>query len=287
LEKKFITIASKLGIPSISLLDFWTNYTWRFSDELGNLAYVPDKIAIMDQYTFDEMVREGFDPTRLVITGQPVFDDLAEWRKSFSPSRSKEIRRSLGLKTDELFVLFASQPLTSLYGSDVLEDRYLGFDEWTVLAMLIDTLEEIKTESGANIHLVIRPHPRESADMFQDYRSDFIPISIVHQGTARSQVMAADLVIGMNTELLVEACYLGCIAVSLQPGLRHPDRLPTNRLGFSRAVYDPKEIKPVIHELLLDEKIRDQMKSKVKEFRLAGKATGNVARIIYEMLQIN
>jgi hypothetical protein len=287
LEKQFISIAAEFEIPSLSLLDFWTNYTWRFSDDQGNLDYMPDKIAVMDQYAFDEMVREGFDPESLVITGQPVFDDLAEWQNSFSPARSKEIRMSLGLEADEYFVLFASQPLTSLYGTDILEERYLGFDEWTVLELLIDSLERIKEETAANIHLVIRPHPRESAEMFQGFNSDLIPISVVHGGTARSQVMAADLVIGMNTELLVEACYLGCIAVSLQPGLRHPDRLPTNRLGFSRAVYDPMEIVPVIHELLLDENARNQMKENVKDFRLAGKATGNVVRLLYEMIQFD
>jgi len=86
--------------------------------------------------------------------------------------------------------------------------------------------------------------------------------------------MAADLVVGMNTELLVEACYLGCITLSLQPGLRHPDRLPTNRLGFSRAVYQENEIKPALLELLLNEKSRDAVL----------KSAVNVARLIYEMI---
>lgn len=287
LEKQFISIATVLGIPSLSLLDFWTNYSWRFSDGDGNLDYVPDKIAIMDQYAFDEMVREGFDPEKLVITGQPVFDDLAEWREAFSPRRCAEIRDTLGVKEDELFVLFASQPLTSLYGTDVLEEKYLGFDEWTVLESLIENLERIKITSDAKIHLVVRPHPRESSALFSNYRSDILSITVVNSGTARSQVMAADLVVGMNTELLVEACYLGCIVLSLQPGLRHPDRLPTNRLGFSRAVYDPMEIKPVLEELLLNKKARKEMLEHVSKFRLMGKSTGNVVRLIYDMLNLN
>ncbi len=287
LEKQFISIAAELGIPSLTLLDFWTNYSWRFSDQDGNLVYVPDKIAIMDGYAFNEMVLEGFDPERLVITGQPVFDDLAAWHEAFSPRRRTEVRESLGVEEQEYFVLFASQPLTSLYGTDVLEEKYLGFDEWTVLESLIENLEKIKLETGAKIHLVVRPHPRESASLFMSYHSDVLPITVVDSGTARSQVMAADLVVGMNTELLVEACYLGCIVISLQPGLRHPDRLPTNRLGFSRAVYNQKEIKPLLEELLLDKDARKKMLDNVSRFQLTGKSTGNVVRLIYEMVNIN
>lgn len=283
LEKQFIAAAQD-RIPSLSLIDFWTNYTWRFCDQDGALVYVPDKIAIMDKFTFDEMVREGFDPAKLVITGQPVFDDLAEWRQTFSPQKRYTVREALGVAATEILVLFTSQPLTSLYGTDVLEEKYLGFDEWSVLEALIQNLEAIKVESGAKIHLVIRPHPRENPGLFRDYQSDLFPITVVESGTARSQVMAADLVVGMNTELLVEACYLDCITLSLQPGLRHPDRLPTNRLGVSRAVYCVEEIKPALEELLLNETSRAKVLKSVRNFKLKAKSTGKVVRLIYEML---
>jgi len=284
LERLFIGTAAKIGLPSLSLIDFWTNYTRRFSQDGKNLTHVPDKVAIMDEYAFDEMVQEGFDPVKLVITGQPAFDDLADWRNEFSLERRDEIRKELGLQEGELFILFASQPLTSLYGTDNIKEEYLGFDEWTVLGTLIQIFEEIKVEVAAKIHLVIRPHPREEIGLFKDYSSQVIPITLVESGTARSQVMAADLVVGMNTELLVEACYLGCITLSLQPGLRHPDRLPTNRLGFSRAVYQDDEIKPALLDLLLNEKLRAAMVENVKKFTLRGKSAVIVARLIFEMI---
>jgi hypothetical protein len=88
----------------------------------------------------------------------------------------------------------------------------------------------------------------------------------------------------MNTELLVEACYLDCITLSLQPGLRHPDRLPTNRLGVSRSIYRPELIKPALEDLLLNESARDEMLKKVSTFKLKTKSTGNVVGLIYEML---
>jgi len=284
LEMVFIRAAAQTGIPSLSLIDFWTNYTRRFSQDGKSLTHVPDKIAIMDEYAFDEMVQEGFDPMKLVITGQPAFDDLADWRRDFSSVRRDEIRQELGIREGQRFILFASQPLTSLYGTDNIQEEYLGFDEWTVLGTLIQKLEEINLEVGANIHLVVRPHPREEISLFRDFSSQVIPITLVESGSARSQVMAANLVVGMNTELLVEACYLGCITLSLQPGLRHPDRLPTNRLGFSRAVYQENEIKPAVMELLLNDGSRAAVLENVKKFKLRGKSAINVVRLIYEMI---
>jgi hypothetical protein len=286
LEKQFIVGARQIGLPSLSLVDFWTNYTWRFSDNAGNLVYLPDKIAVMDEYACQEMIREGFDPSGLVNTGQPVFDDLADWRAQFSIQRRDEIRTQLGVRAGELLVLFASQPLTSLYGTDTFQTKYLGFDEWSVLEDLIKSLEDIKAETDANIHLVIRPHPRETVGPFMDYRSDSYPITVVETGSGRSQVMAADLVVGMNTELLIEACYLGCITLSLQPGLRHPDRLPTNRLGFSRAVYNQEDIKPALRELLLDEAARSRMLENVSKFKLKSKSAWKVASLIYKMIDL-
>lgn len=287
LEKLFIATAAHIGLPSLSLIDFWTNYTWRFSDDDKNLVYLPDKIAVMDEFSLEEMVKEGFNPARLVITGQPAFDDLAAWRAEFSDRRRGEVRAGLGVNQDELLVLFASQPLTSLYGTDIVHEKYLGFDEWVVLDMLVRELEGLKTQTDTPIHLVIRPHPRESVDLFHDYSSEVFPITVVESGTARSQVMAADLVVGMNTELLVEACYLGCITLSLQPGLRYPDRLPTNRLGFSRAVYHREGIRPALMELLLDEDARKAMLENVKRFKLKGKSATNVVRQIYTMVGLN
>ncbi len=284
LEKRFIATASVIGLPSLSLLDFWLNYTWRFSNANGELAFLPDKIAVMDALARDEMIREGFDAARLVITGQPTFDDLADWRQRFSPQIRNEVRSSVGIQPNELFVLFASQPQSSLYGDDKINSNHIGFDEWDVLDALIGALEAIQRQSKTKLHLVVRPHPREAIELFQEIRSADLTISVTRAGGARRQVMAADLVVGMNTELLVEACYLGCIVLSLQPGLRHPDRLPTNRVGVSRAVYRYEDIQPALEELLFNKHIRQSMFDKLRGYKLETKAAPNVGQLIYQMI---
>jgi len=285
LEKRFIAAASRIGLPSLALLDFWLNYRLRFSNAAGELAFMPNKIAVMDALARDEMIREGFDPARIVITGQPTFDDLADWRQRFSPQLREEIRAAIGIQPDELFVLFPSQPQSSLYGDDKINGDHIGFDEWDVLKALIKALENLQHQNDAKIHLVVRPHPRETMELFQGFHSNQIIITVTTEGGARNQVMAADLVVGMNTELLVEACYLGCITLSLQPNLRHIDKLPTNRVGVSRAVYRYEDIQPALSELLFDANVRQRMFEKLESYKLESKAAGKVAQLIYDMIQ--
>jgi hypothetical protein len=98
--------------------------------------------------------------------------------------------------------------------------------------------------------------------------------------------MAADLVTGINSMLLVEACYLGCVTVSIQPGLRFPDALPTNDLGISRAVYRREEIKPVVEEMLLDRQARLAARWRVSSLHLDGGATRRVVNLVYQMIGI-
>lgn len=283
LEKTFIVAANDVSVPSLAVLDFWTNYAWRFSDTDGRLVYMPDRIAVMDERALDEMVADGFDRERLSITGQPAFDDLAIKRGLFTPDRRQVFRERLGISHQEKFVLFASQPLSFLYGTDPANPHYPGFDEQTVLRALIVALEQIASQSKQKIVLVIRPHPRESMEEYVNVQGHGIRILVSTEGESHDVVMAADLVIGMNTVLLVEACYLGCMTISLQPGLRLPDVLPTNAWGVSRAVYHAEEIQSAIEQMLLDPNIRRTTQAHLSTLQLDNGATQRVVKLIYKM----
>lgn len=283
LEKQFIAAAHEVGLPSLAVLDFWSNYKSRFSDPNGDLVYLPDRIAIMDDDARTEMIREGIDSTLLVVTGQPAFDSLASDREAFTAERRTLMREELGLGRDDLVVLFASQPLAQVCGVDPSNQRYPGYDERKVAKSLVTALERITDRAERPITLVIRPHPRESLDSFSEYRSDAVRISVSNKGSGREMAMAADLVTGMNTNLLLEACYLGCIVVSLQPGLRLPDVLPTNRSGLSRPVYREEEIEPVLEEMLLHSEARTAAKARLAGLQFDGSAAQRVLELAYRM----
>jgi len=286
-EQQFIAAAGDIGLPSLAILDFWTNYARRFSDAAGRLVYVPDRIAIMDERARAEMIIAGLDPARLVITGQPALDELTQWKSRFNPAQRQITRDALGVAADEKLILFASQPLAALDGKDTSNPHYFGYTEQTVLRALTMVLDQLAEERYLKIVLVVRPHPRESVEFLESIHCRNIRYVVTTTGEVRDLVMAADLVTGMNSTLLLEACYLGCITVSIQPGLRLPDPLPTNLWGISRAVYNEWEIKPVVEQMLLDEQARASAQARLLDLRSDDKATRRVTGLVYQMLKLD
>lgn len=274
----FFTLAARdLGIRSVALLDFWSNYARRFSDSAGDLRYLPDRIAVMDQYALKEMAEEGFPTQMLEITGQPAFDCLAQARAQFDRQKRQQIRSAYGVAPDGWLVVFASQPLREVYGS---ESAPLGYDERHVLDLLIVALENIQSQTQRAITLVVRPHPREKHIQAV---SQALNVRVVAEGGAAEWAMSADLVAGMNSVLLLEACLLGCAVVSLQPGLLLPDCLPSNAWGASQAVYDACAIEPTVRALLENAQTRENLVSKTQG--LAERLPEHAARNVVDLLR--
>lgn len=284
LERRFITAARRIGTPSLGLLDFWSNYVDRFGDAQGRLVYVPDLIAVMDETARAEMIDLGFDPERLVVTGQPAFDDLPLIREGFNTSRRRQIRHELGAAPGAKLVTFASQPMAAVFGASPMSRRYLGYTEHDVLRALIHALEGV-TERGVGIVLAIVPHPREDPRGLRALTSHEIDIVVSRTHLPLEVLMAADLVVGMNSIVLMEASYLGCLTLSLQPGLLGNDTLPTNRLGVSKAVYDAADIDSAVLDLLLDRAIRRRLRERVAGFRVDGDAAERVAELIHQLFE--
>ena len=284
LEIKFIHAARQLKIPYLAILDYWCNYSMRFSREEGDLKYVPDKIAIMDIAAYHEMIAEGFHPDNLIITGHPAFDALAECKSNFTSENRQKIRNSFHLKINELFIVFVSEPVSIFFGEDDSNPQFIGYTEKSVLNNLVTALEQISKDFNKRIVLLIRPHPREKPDDYEKITSNTIRIIVSKDHNPREIVMASDLVIGMTSELLVEACYLGCIVVSLQPEHRLKDVLPTNNHGFSIPVYSTEKIPDALKMTLIDPDTRSGIKNKLEHFKHDGHATNRVVNTIYQMI---
>jgi hypothetical protein len=280
-ETAFITVARESGIKTLAVLDYWNNYAIRFRDSRG-IPCLPDKIAVMDERARKEMIDEGFDPQSLIITGHPAYDDLNAWRENFSAEQGEAIRKQLGIAQDNFLVLFASEIQYATLPGDPF---YPGYTNREIITALIAALDVIAAETGRGITLLIRPHPRESTDLFEGLKGDLITVTVSGSGHGRDLALTADLVTGMTTNLLVEACYLGCIVLSLQHRPLLPDPLITNHLGVSRAVYEKKDFKPAVQEVLTDSGVRDHMRQKLQAFRTDGKAASRIVQLIRDMVQ--
>jgi hypothetical protein len=276
-ERVFLRWAAKASVPSVTVLDFWTHYAARFRDAKEARLILPSAVAVMDERTKREMVAEGFPPDRLVVTGQPAFDAIRAFRADWTEQKRSDVRKSLGAGPDCRVVLFASQPLVQIAG--LVDGAEVSVDERELLEAVARALEEIALLENLDILLAVRPHPRESLLPEELPRGNRVRSVCSTEGDAWPQALAADLVVGMTTVLLVEACLLGCVVVSVQPGGERNDPLPTNNTGGSVAVYDLAALRDTLRECLINDERRRQLREANADV-FTGSATARVLALI-------
>jgi len=277
LEKRFVMAARQAGCPSVGVLDFWSNYAARFADGDGGLSCAPDVLAVMDERAQSALSDAGV-ASELTITGQPAFDLLSERRQNFSEADRVAVRQALGVQPADFLILFVSQALDDLYGD---AKARLGFDQHDVRRLVIDTLAS--TRPARPLILAIRKHPREAGIPSDEHHH---ALTIVHDGTLDrwSSTMAADLVVGMNSVLLLEASYLGAPVLSLQPGLRVEDALPSNLSGGSAAAYQTGEAVRLLVDYVTDGDLRRRLRERAIAFAPDGRATERVCECVLQQL---
>lgn len=205
--------ARRKGIPSISVLDHWCNYTPRYSEK-ERLDSLPDAICIMDERARNEMIAEGFPPEILIVTGQPAFDEIIRSQKPALASLRKIGREHLGLPENIQVVGFVSEPLSQNFSGQ------RPYDELTVAEDLIDYFSQTDTL------LLFKRHPRDISGKFEELaslRPELLMREIGGDCPPREFVAACDLVIGMTSILLLESLILGLPVISFQPGTKKED----------------------------------------------------------------
>ncbi|MCH7744752.1 MAG: CDP-glycerol glycerophosphotransferase family protein [Chloroflexi bacterium] len=287
LEMQFIAEARRLGIPTLTVLDFWSNYVERFTGAANRalLGFLPDRIAIMDSRAQEEMESLGFPSDCLEITGQPAFDVLQNLRLASTSITRTAIRQTYSIGDSDLLVLYLSSPVSSHRGADESSSGYLGYTEHTSLRLLLDELETLSGELQGSIHLLVKPHPRDPADNFDGWKGNRVRLEVVSQADTRQLILASDLVVGTVSVALIESCLLGRPTISLQPGLKGEDMLPSNRWGATTAVYDARDLQKAIIDLLIDEYAQQSHLGNMPTELTDGRAAERVARVALDMIQ--
>jgi hypothetical protein len=282
-ERTAFISAHRLGIPSLALLDFWSNYRLRFVDQ-DNKLILPDHIAVMDELARADMLAAGFPAAVLIVTGQPAFDALAEARAAFTSKLRADARQALGIEKDELFVLYVSQPFADIYGSRKAARTALGYDEDEVLTLCRQALAVLADQHRLHCVLAIRPHPREPDEKFSETQGIGLRTVIWRKPDRLQAALTVDLVLGMSSVLLYEAACMGCAVVSVQPGLCTDDPLPSNRSGASLAVHKASGLGNALEKALFDEDWRKQRPISFDRKIEMPSATARVIREIEKLL---
>jgi len=284
IEQTIILAARKAKIPSLAILDFWVDYSSLFSDIYTgeSFRFLPDRIAILDKLAEEAMLREGFPRERLVITGNPYFDELVNMRDRFSEKDKRKVREDLSIDLESYLLLYASQPLEYHYGNK------LGYTEKTALRELLDAVSLLLGKR--NVNVLVKVHPREHKKDLEKITQGYnLPVVLNQSYPIRPAILASDAIISPLSTVLVESTYLDKPSISLQPGLKGDDLLITNQLGVTVPVYEHGKIGNILQRLLFDENYATELsqRGKRKGFSIDGKATERVTNLIYETLGLN
>ncbi len=196
------------GIPTISILDYWSNYKSRFW--LGNECVLPDYYFVMDEIAAREAAEDGIDPSIMRIVGQPGLDAYVD--RSMRPARNRKL-------------LFLSQPL-----SIVRQKRPLGYTEF-------DAAEGIlKAAASLGYRVEIKFHPKDTEEMrkrYEDFRVE---------GNLPELAAGYEAVVGMSTMGLLQCALLGIPVISYQPGFEGEDLCITNKLQITKGAFSYQEL---------------------------------------------
>ncbi len=279
-EKNLWRWARRQGIPSVAVLDQWQNYARRFSSCLtSDLAFLPDMCCVMDQFACSGMLAEGFPPERLVITGQPAFDILFG-KMTAETESAGELKQKLGMDNGRPTLVFIGEAIR-----EHLAGQY-GYDECASLNHLLDILEEMEERPN----LIIKKHPQNVDEDFDldavNRASERMVVKIVGMELpSKMVVLAADIVVGMSSVLLVESILMGKITVSVEIDAKVFNKCFPVHIGAIPLIVTKEKARSVLRDLISKPEKRAEWLATQSLLAHFPGAAHRVADVVLSMLQ--
>lgn len=198
LEFELVHEAIKARIPSISLLDHWTNLRLRY--ERNGRRVLPDVIGLVNKQAREQAVNEGLPSEKLEVIGNPYHEYLKNWRPQVS---RKELLVSIALNPLKPYILYAPEPFSQFN----LKAKY-GFDEIDGLNLIMQAMNGL---TDGVLAVVIKGHPNQNHQLFEAELVKLNSANIVYISEGDFNLLSyyAIGVIGFFSNALVEASLLG------------------------------------------------------------------------------
>ncbi len=207
-------------VPSVYVLDFWSNYRLRFSTAGDELGYLPTVVCVMDELARLEMLAVGLDDALLCVTGNPHVEHFTQ-----GITRDQE---------DPHLLLFVSQPVREVDGMGY------GFDEYVVIEHLLRALRKLPEQ----FRLSIRLHPKDDPHKYDSYLD--ARVALAQADTLEEALSRSECIIGMFSPVLIQARAAGKYVLSYEPGITGGDPLATNRLGLTTKLSTEDELQSAL-----------------------------------------
>jgi hypothetical protein len=229
-ELELIERAQRSGIRTASLFDHWTDFDRRLRFQDRSLR--PDSIFVIDETAKQGAIAAGHAAECIHMLGHPYLNFLAQ--KGYqSQVSAQELRKTLDLQEGQPMLVFISDSLSEISGSESAARQRFGYSELDSLRALLQRLQLI----APRIAIVVKPHPHEKRCKFDSLKN--IKVS---QSPLLDLLSAADYAAGMFSTGMLEAIALGHRPLRIEPGARD-DLLPVASDYFaarlvSKAVID-------------------------------------------------
>jgi len=215
-DRAFWLAARKQGIVSHAALDHPANLELRFVNADGTGAR-PDWFYVPDE-SFAERLAAAIPRDRIRTIGDLHHGRLRRLAAAQKTDAVRRLRANWGAGTADFVVLFASE-----CGREMASvGRPSPYDEMEMLGDLLRRLARGQCPGGGSLDsastvVVVRPHPRDSAGKYASFVGVQAAPKVVVSAEASPPLalLAADLVVGMNSSLLYEAYEIGRPVVSL------------------------------------------------------------------------
>jgi hypothetical protein len=260
-----------VGIQHGFIYRHWLNYLHEpdemrpAGDDAGFPA--PDRTLLYDRCAAEHLAGPGhFPPTSLTVTGNARLEALAAEVEAQRPARER-IRRRLGVPDGRRLAVLAAK-----------------FTEiGPTLPGVIDAASHVR-----DLHLVIKTHPAEVADVYAPIVANRAHVSVAPAGTGLAEALAAaDLVITMNSTVAVDGLVLGVPALVV--GL--PNNLsPFVEAGVMLGANGPEKIQQGLESLLYDRQVRQGLSERAGQFAARyglAPAPGAAGRAAAEILALS
>ena len=226
LERNAIALSTKHKKRTISFLDHWINYKYRFTR--NDVELLPDEIWVGDDLAL-EIARTEFPKLKITLVLNPyVKDFLLEFQEKIASNLDDQY---LGWTR----ILFIGENIS---GNSILVHGISGSsDELDSLKFLI---EHYSLLSETKAVLRIRPHPSELVEKYRAIAEKTLDRSLIFEFTANSLVddlVWADVVCGMSSMALALALMVKKRVICCIPGEFSKSKLPHDKIeSLSRLV---------------------------------------------------
>lgn len=267
----FSLLARSADIPTLLVqqgLSFKDYPEWRFLSH--------GMVAAMGESSLADMIAQGVDPDRIVVTGHPGFDSLV----STDRADMLKVRQELAVSEHHRLVLFASQP------------SYIGaFDQPQKRTEMIKTVVRV-VGSVKDVTLVIKPHPGEKRNELAALIGNASHVVLTDGAVSIAPLIkACDVFVTFFSTTALQALYVGKPVITIDVPGNGGGRLYTD----SHATWvarSAEDLKTHITNLCSAERV-EYMKLKEEARRrflhemvhhVDGKATERVVQVVADLL---